>query len=98
MTAAHPDQARLYAIDLLNRVTPDHFDYEDVAIIARLIPLIEGDLADWLEGQLRGTVSRTLIGHRVRYGLYRLPADQPTIQSPPELRAVSSSTTERTSK
>lgn len=71
------DQAnRLYAIDLLNRVAPGHFDYEDVAMIARLIPLIEADLATWLEDQLRGTVSRTLIVAAIRKAAHRTPADQ----------------------
>ena len=66
---------RLYAANLLNRVAGDHFDHNDVGVVARLLPQIEGDVADWLSGQLRGTVSRELIVRAVRNGQARPAAE-----------------------
>tara|TARA_R110000782_G_scaffold167129_9_gene259333 strand:- start:74220 stop:74459 length:240 start_codon:yes stop_codon:yes gene_type:complete len=64
---------RLYAAQLLNRALDEAtpFDARDVAIVARIITLIEHDAALWLADQLRGTVSRTIITSGLQNGLYR---------------------------
>lgn len=62
---------RLYAANLLNRIAGSSFDHRDVAVLARLIPIIEDDFADWLEARLRGVVSRAQIVTAVRQGQAR---------------------------
>lgn len=42
---------RLYAASLLNRAAPAQFEPRDVALLARVLPLIEANLADWLGQQ-----------------------------------------------
>lgn len=41
--------ARLYAANLLNRAAGQSFDHRDVAVLARILPLIEADAADFLK-------------------------------------------------
>lgn len=78
MTEDRDQLARIYAANLLNRAGGDAtFDYRDVAVLARLLPLIEADLADWLESQLRGVVSRGQIVAAVRGGQARPDLPQP---------------------
>lgn len=62
---------RLYAVNLMNRADVA-FDVRDIAVVGKLIELIEGDAADWLGAQLRGTVSREQIVAAVRAGTHRL--------------------------
>lgn len=66
---------RLYAANLLNRIAGSSFDHRDVAVLARIIPLIEGDVAGWLKEQLRGVVSRGVIVAAVRGGQARPAAE-----------------------
>lgn len=61
---------RLYAVNLMNRADVA-FDVRDIAVVGKLIELIEGDVADWLGAQLRGTVSREQIVAAVRAGTHR---------------------------
>ncbi len=62
---------RLYAAHLLNRVTPDHFDYEDVAVIARLIPLIEADIAAMLNLDADQVDRCHSVADRIGQGMHR---------------------------
>lgn len=73
MTEDRDQLARIYAASLLNRSAGEAFDYRDVAVL----PLIEADLADWLESQLRGVVSRGQIVAAVRGGQARPALPQP---------------------
>lgn len=77
MTEDRDQLARIYAASLLNRSAYEAFDYRDVAVLARVLPLIEADLADWLESQLRGVVSRGQIVAAVRGGQARPALPQP---------------------
>lgn len=74
---------RLYAVDLLNRSLVT-FDACDIAILAKVLGTIEGDIAAWLDGQLRTAVSRTLITRDVRDGKYRPALIQPPVSGKPE--------------
>lgn len=40
---------RLYAASLLTRALGEAFDHRDVAVLACVLPVIEGQIADWLE-------------------------------------------------
>lgn len=73
---------RLYAVNLMNRADVA-FDVRDIAVVGKLIELIEGDVADWLSTRLRGTVSREQIVAAVRAGTHRpeLPPIKPTAAS-----------------
>lgn len=73
---------RLYAVNLMNRAGLA-FDVRDVAVVGSIIGLVEGDVADWLSAQLRGTVSREQIVAAVRAGTQRpeLPPIKPAAAS-----------------
>jgi hypothetical protein len=73
---------RLYAVNLMNRADVA-FDVRDIAVVGKLIELIEGDVADWLSTRLRGTVSREQIVAAVRAGTHRpeLPPVKPAAAS-----------------
>ncbi|MFA5989718.1 MAG: hypothetical protein WC803_08945 [Sphingomonas sp.] len=73
---------RLYAVNLMNRADVA-FDVRDIAVVGKLIELIEGDVADWLSARLRGTVSREQIVAAVRAGTHRpeLPPVKPAAAS-----------------
>lgn len=58
---------RQHAAKLLNRAEVE-FDARDTAVVGRVIALIEADVADWLDRELRGTVSRGMIVKTVREG------------------------------
>lgn len=72
--------ARRYAANLLNRLDDQAFDHRDVAVLARIIPLLEADLADWLHGELRGVVSRFLVVSAVREGRARPLSPSSSVQ------------------
>lgn len=74
---------RQYAVDLLNR-SDVLFDVVDIAILSKALATLEGDIADWLDGQLRTAVSRTLITRDVRAGKYRPTLTQPPVSGKPE--------------
>lgn len=61
---------RIYAADLLNRAGIA-FDARDLAVVAKLIPLLEDDVARWLARSLRIAVSRELTVAAVREGQHR---------------------------
>jgi len=65
-----PADNRRYAVDLMNRAGLA-FDTQDIGVVSRVIALLEGDVAEWLAGQLRGTVSRERIVAAVREGAHR---------------------------
>lgn len=73
---------RLYAVNLMNRAGVA-FDVHDIAVVAAIIGLVEGDVADWLSSQLRGTVSREQIVAAVRAGSNRpeMPPIKPAAAS-----------------
>lgn len=73
---------RLYAVNLMNRADVA-FDVRDIAVVGKLIELIEGDVADWLSTRLRGTASREQIVAAVRAGTHRpeLPPVKPAAAS-----------------
>ncbi len=66
---------RAYAARLLHRAAIP-FDTRDVGVAVRLIAVLEGDIADWLGGQLRGTVSREKIVSDVLDGAHRHNAEE----------------------
>lgn len=74
---------RRYAAHLLHR-TGEAFDARDIALLAKVLGTLEGDVALWLDGQLRKAVSRTLITRDVREGRYRPQPDQPPVSGKPE--------------
>lgn len=47
---------RIYALALLNQTFPDTgaFDVRDIAVLAKVIPLIEANIADWAQTQQPG--------------------------------------------
>lgn len=47
---------RIYALGLLNQAFPDTgaFDARDIAVLAKVIPLIEANIADWAKAQPPG--------------------------------------------
>lgn len=47
---------RIYALWLLNQALPDpgSFDARDIAVLAKVIPLIETNIADWAQAQQPG--------------------------------------------
>lgn len=65
-------RAKIYALHLLNRLGKP-FDVREVNNLAAALPLIEGDVADWLAREMRGTVSRELTVSGVRAGKHRPP-------------------------
>lgn len=67
---------RLYALNLLNRADVA-FDVRDIAVVGKIIAVLEADVADWLSSQLRGTVSREQIVAAVRAGSHRPEMPQP---------------------
>ncbi len=73
---------RLYAVNLMNRADVA-FDVRDIAVVGKIIPVLEADVADWLSSQLRGTVSREQIVAAVRAGSHRpeLPPVKPAAAS-----------------
>lgn len=71
MTESHGHPARVYAAHLLNRLEGNSFDYRDVAVLARIIPLIEGDVRDLL-----GRYAVEVEGfHSVAPGFVRMASD-----------------------
>lgn len=62
---------KTYAADLLHRAGNDQFDPVDVAMVAGLLPLIDGDLADWLAMQPAQLVPAESVIHAVRRGAHR---------------------------
>jgi len=62
---------RLYAAHLLNRLEGSSFDHRDVAVLARIIPLIEGDVRDLL-GRYAAEVADF---HSVAHGFIRTASD-----------------------
>lgn len=74
---------RQYAVDLLNR-SDVLFDVNDIAVLAKALATLEGDIATWLDGQLRTAVSRTLITRAVRDGKYRPELNQQPVSGKPE--------------
>lgn len=74
---------RIYAADLLHRADVA-FDARDIAVLGKVLATLEGDVADWLDGQLRRAVSRTLITRDVRDGKYRPQVEQPPVSGKPE--------------
>jgi hypothetical protein len=73
---------RQYAASLLNRADQP-FDVRDLAMVAKVVELVEGDVADWLSSNLRGTVSREQIVAAVRAGSNRpeMPPIKPAVAS-----------------
>lgn len=73
---------RLYAVNLMNRADVA-FDVRDIAVVGKIIAVLEADVADWLSSQLRGTVSREQIVAAVRAGSHRpeLPPVKPAAAS-----------------
>lgn len=67
---------RLYAVNLMNRADVA-FDVRDIAVVGKLVEIVEADVADWLSSQLRGTVSREQIVAAVRAGAHRPDLPQP---------------------
>lgn len=65
-------RAKIYALHLLNRL-PGDFEVRHIDAVAKVLPLIEADVADWLAAELRGTVSRELVVAGVRAGKHRPP-------------------------
>lgn len=61
---------RIYAVNLMNRAGVA-FDVQDVGVVAQIVQLLEADVADWLSGQLRGTVSRERIVTAINAGQHR---------------------------
>lgn len=45
---------RLYAVNLMNRADVA-FDVRDIAVVGKIIAVLEDDMADWLEAQLLGS-------------------------------------------
>ena len=67
---------RLYAVNLLNRAEVA-FDARDVGVLAKLIPLAEGDIADFLDST-RGVIGDLLAAPAgVRKGGHRPDLPQP---------------------
>jgi hypothetical protein len=75
MTVECEQVDRQYAAELLNRIEGRLFDHRDVVLVAFVIPLIEADVAEWLNSNLRGTVSREKIVAAVRAGEARPDAE-----------------------
>lgn len=75
MTVECQQADRRYAAELLNRIEGRLFDHRDVVLVAFIIPLIEADVADWLNSNLRGTVSREKIVAAIRAGESRPAAE-----------------------
>jgi hypothetical protein len=75
MTVECEQADRHYAAELLNRIEGRLFDHRDVVLVAFIIPLIEADVADWLNSNLRGTVSREKIVAAIRAGEGRPDAE-----------------------
>lgn len=71
MTESHGHPDRLYAAHLLNRLEGTPFDHRDVAVLARVIPLIEGDIRDLL-GRYAAEVDGS---HSVAAGFVRMASD-----------------------
>lgn len=65
-------RAKIYALKLLDRLGRD-FDVQTVNQVAAILPLVEGDIAAWLEAEMHGTVSRSVIVAGVRAGKHRPP-------------------------
>ena len=63
---------RLYAVNLLNRAGLA-FDARDVGVVAGVIAVLEGDVADWLAAQLQlfGSASRERMVRSVQAGAHR---------------------------
>lgn len=71
MTEDREQGDRLYAANLLNRLAGSSFDHRDVAVLARIIPLIEGDVRDFL-----GRYAAEVEGfHSVAPGVIRMARD-----------------------
>lgn len=71
MTEDREQGDRLYAAHLLNRLEGSPFDHRDVAVLARIIPLIEGDVRDFL-----GRYAAEVEGfHSVAPGFVRMASD-----------------------
>lgn len=79
---------RIYALNLMNRLFEGSAAYNsrDIAVLARIIPLLEDDMADWLGAQLKGVVSRERIATCVREGDWRPDLPQPVITTGSNLR------------
>ena len=69
---------KVYAANLMQRANVA-FDVHDIAVVGKIIAVLEADVADWLSSNLRGTVSREQIVAAVRHGEARpdLPKVQP---------------------
>lgn len=104
------DQAnRLYALNLLNRANAD-FNQHDVALVAAIIPLLESDVGDMIDGMVGqpdtigtlGGMKLHLASTKLATGLHRPGTACETrpalaaVPAAPEGRDTSSSTTERT--
>lgn len=82
MSITSAEQTRRFAVGLLNRLPDQDFGPAEIALVARILPLIDADLADWLNSELRGTVSRVLITAAARSGKWRDPALPDPAQPP----------------
>lgn len=71
MTVECEQGDRLYAAHLLNRLEGSPFDHRDVAVLARIIPLIESDVRDLL-GRWAAEVDGF---HSVAPGVVRMASD-----------------------
>ena len=100
------DQAnRLYALNLLNRANAD-FNQHDVALVAAIIPLLESDVGDMIDGMVGqpdtigtlGGMKLHLASTKLATGLHRpgTACETRPALAAPEGRDTSSSTTERT--
>lgn len=76
MTEAHKQQRdRIYAANLLTRAGLA-FDARDIALVAKVLPILEGDVADWTGRWISGVY----VGDRrreagIRAGRHRPPYD-----------------------
>lgn len=73
---------RLYAVNLMNRADVA-FDVRDIAVVGKLIELIEGDVADWLASHAPDMITDEAPIRGVREGVYRpeLPPVKPAAAS-----------------
>lgn len=62
---------RLYAANLLTRALGEAFDHRDVAVLARVLPVIEGQIADWLDDSLKSDACLTSPIDAIRNGQAR---------------------------
>lgn len=74
---------RMYAADLMKR-SDVAFDARDIAVLAKVLGTLEGDVSNWLNFSLNVASLRERMVNGVRAGLYRPQLDRAPVSDKPE--------------